>query len=287
MSDCGAGDAMGPAGPSTSALMFVAGIEAPPTVAQSALWFAFAGRELLIYSEGDFVVPSGASLPGLEPLRTQFLGQLDGRPCYSAELVKDFQLPDGMKLEGLRKLYGVLDDDLFAIAGKAYQIMEWDRTHQYCGHCATATTQKPHERAKRCPSCNLVFYPRLSPAMIVLVRRGTALLLARAHRFPLGRYSLLAGFVEPGESLEETVAREVFEEVGIEIKDIRYFSSQPWPFPNSLMIGFTATYVSGEIVPEPAEIADAAWFTKRNLPEVPPKPSIARAMIDWFVEQDL
>ncbi|MGB7416093.1 MAG: NAD(+) diphosphatase [Thermosynechococcaceae cyanobacterium] len=267
---------------------FTPGIEAPQRPSDTALWFAFAGRELLVHCQGESVsLPSGECLPGFTPLRTQFLGFFEGQPCYSAELPLDIEVPSGMKLEGLRRLYGGLSDEVFAIAGKAYQIVEWDRTHQYCGHCATPTTQQPHERVKRCPQCSLVFYPRLSPAIIVLISRGPALLLARAHRFPLGRYSLLAGFVEPGESLEETVIREVREEVGIDVTDISYFGSQPWPFPNSLMLGFTANYVRGEIVPEPAEIADAAWFTKRNLPDIPPKPSIARQMIDWFMAQDL
>lgn len=261
---------------------FVSGIKAPPP-SETALWFAFAGRNLLVHSDGERRLPSGSTLSGATAIRTQFLGTWEGHPCYSAELPTTLQAPSGMALTGLRKLYGVLPDELFAISGRAYQIMEWDRTHQYCGHCATPTTQQAHERAKRCPQCGLVFYPRLSPAIIVLIARGPALLLARAHRFPIGRYSVLAGFVEPGESLEETVMREVQEEVGIQVKNIRYFGSQPWPFPNSLMIGFTADYDSGEIVVEPEELADAAWFTKRNLPEIPPKPSIARQMIDWFV----
>jgi NAD+ diphosphatase len=281
---------MDSAGSSTPAMMppFVPGIAAPQISSEDSLWFAFAGRDLLVDGQGESVsLPSGEIWSsGFTPIRTQFLGLLKGQPCYSAELPTAIKVPPGMRLESLRKLYGVLGDEAFAIAGKAYQIMEWDRTHQYCSHCATPTIQQPHERAKRCPNCSLVFYPRLSPAIIVLISRGPALLLARAHRFPLGRYSLLAGFVEPGESLEETVIREVREEVGLEIRDIRYFGSQSWPFPNSLMVGFTATYDSGEIVPEPAEIADAAWFTHRNLPDIPPKPSIARHMIDWFVAQD-
>jgi NAD+ diphosphatase len=216
-------------------------------------------------------------------VRSQFLGTLDNQPCYSAELPKDTIVPKGMTLLGLRQLYATLDEDLFALSGRAIQIMEWDRTHQYCGCCATLTTQLPHERAKRCPNCRLVNYPRLSPAVIVLISRGEELLLARASRFPAGMYGLIAGFVEPGESLEETIVREVREEVGIEIEDIRYFGSQPWPFPNSLMIGFTATYASGDIVIEPQELVEAGWFSKHNLPQIPPKLSIARKLIDSFV----
>jgi NAD+ diphosphatase len=199
------------------------------------------------------------------------------------ELPKDTIVPKGMTLLGLRQLYGTLDEDLFALSGRAIQIMEWDRTHQYCGYCATLTTQLPNERAKRCPNCRLVNYPRLSPAVIVLISRGEELLLARASRFPAGMYGLIAGFVEPGESLEETIVREVREEVGIEIEDIRYFGSQPWPFPNSLMIGFTATYASGNIAINPQELEDAAWFSKHHLPQLPPKLSIARKLLDWFI----
>lgn len=279
---------------------FIPGI-APLTVQpQPSWWFAFVGNKLLVRAAGKVSeIPKLISLAeiGLVPVRTQFLGTLDGQPCYSAELGKDALAfaqrsegklneviaPDGMILQGLRELYGTLDEDLYVVSGRAIQIVEWDRTHQYCGHCATPTTQLSHERAKRCPKCELVNYPRLSPAIIVLVSRGDEILLARAPRFPPGMYSVLAGFVEPGESLEETVVREVREEVGIEVKDIRYFGSQPWPFPNSLMIGFTATYASGDIVIEPQELVEAGWFSKDNLPQIPPKLSIARKLIDSFV----
>jgi NAD+ diphosphatase len=265
---------------------FIPGIAPPAVQSEPAWWFAFVGNKLLVRLEGTVSqIPNLISLAdiGLVPLRTQFLGTLDNQPCYSAELPKDAVIPEGMTLRGLRELYGTLDEDFFVLSGRAIQIVDWDRTHQYCGHCATPTTQLPHERAKRCPNCGLVNYPRLSPAVIVLISRGEELLLARAPRFPAGMYGLIAGFVEPGESLEETVVREVREEVGIEVKDIRYFGSQPWPFPNSLMIGFTATYASGDIALEPEELADAAWFSKHKLPQIPPKLSIARKLIDWFV----
>ena len=264
--------------------IFIPGI-APPTVqSRPAWWFAFVGSKLLCL-EGTGQIPQLISLAeiGLAPVRTQFLGTLDDQPCYSAELPVDTKAPDGATLRGLRELYGTLDEELFVLGGRAIQLVEWDRTHQYCGHCATPTTQLAHERAKRCPKCGLVNYPRLSPAIIVLISRGEELLLARAHRFPPGMYSVLAGFVEPGESLEETVVREVREEVGIEVKDVRYFGSQPWPFPNSLMIGFTAAYASGDIIIEPQELEDAAWYSKYSLPRIPPKLSIARKLIDWFV----
>ena len=268
---------------------FIPGIAPSEVQSQPAWWFAFAGNKLLVRVEGTVsYIPNLISLTeiGLMPVRSQFLGTLDDRPCYSAELPKDAVIADGMILQGLRELYGALDEDLYALSSRAIQIMEWDRTHQYCGQCATLTTQLPNERAKRCPKCGLVNYPRLSPAVIVLISRGEEILLARASRFPRGMYGLIAGFVEPGESLEETIVREVREEVGIEVKDIRYFGSQPWPFPNSLMIGFTAIYASGNIVIDPQELEDAAWFRKDSLPLIPPKLSIARKLLDWFVSND-
>lgn len=250
--------------------------------------FAFRGSKLLVQSEGKgSQIPSLVSLAdtGLELVRIQFLGTLDHQPCYSAELSSDAAIPNGMALQGLRELFGILDDDLFALCGRAVQIVEWDRTHLFCGHCATPMNQLPTERAKRCPNCGLVNYPRLSPAVIVLIARGEKLLLARAPHFPAEMYSLVAGFVEPGESLEETIVREVREEVGIEIKNLRYFGSQPWPFPNSLMIGFIAEYEDGEIAISPQELEAAAWFGKQNLPKLPPRVSIARRLIDWFITQ--
>ncbi|MEL6470795.1 MAG: NAD(+) diphosphatase [Cyanobacteria bacterium J06623_4] len=254
---------------------------------ESAWWFVCQGSHVLTTVSASPSLPQSHSLEaiGIDPVRTQFLGYLSGQPCVGAELAEDSSIPEGFSLQNLRSLYTQLPDDLFAIAARAVQIVEWDRTHQYCGHCATPTIQLPTERAKRCPRCKLRQYPRLSPAVIMLIHRGSDLLLARAPRFRPGMYSVLAGFVEPGESLEEAVAREVKEEVGIEIKNIQYFGSQPWPFPKSLMLGFVAEYAGGTITPDPKEIEAADWFTKHNLPPVPGKLSIARKLIDWFVAQ--
>jgi NAD+ diphosphatase len=280
------------AGPTT--LTFVSCTAAPEDNHDAAQWFVFQGDRLLVRPRGDaadVLLAADISQFGIVPIRQVYLGYLQDEQrqrihCYGAEIAPDAPLADGLVAEGLRQLYGQLAEPLFALAGRAVQIVSWDRTHQYCGQCGALTETMPHERAKHCPACGLMSYPRLSPAIIIAVVRpteqGKRLLLARNHRFPAGRYSVIAGYVEPGETLEECAQREVLEEVGIRIKDIRYFGSQPWPFPNSLMIGFTAEYASGEFVLEEAEIADAGWFAADALPGLPPKMSIARRLIDWF-----
>ena len=265
---------------------FVPGIVPPEARSEPAWWFVFQESKLLV-DEG----PSGVALPclihitelGLAPLREHYLGRLDHQPCYAVEVAEGTIPPAGMAFNGLRQVYGRLEEDLFWIAARAVQIVDWDRTHRFCGRCGVPLRTKTGERAKECPQCGLLHFPRLAPAIIVLVERGDELLLARSRHFMPGMYSVLAGFVEPGESLEEAVVREVKEEVGIEIKDIKYFGSQPWPFPHSLMIGFTATYASGGISLDDKEIEDAGWFTIDNLPRIPDKISIARKLIDGFL----
>jgi NAD+ diphosphatase len=197
---------------------------------------------------------------------------------------------DGARFEApfevrpLRDLYFALDEDRAAMAGRATQIVEWAMTSRFCGRCATTTERVAGERCTRCPACGLLAYPRIAPAVIVLVTRGDEALLARGARFPMPFYSALAGFAEPGESLEETLAREVREEVGIEVTEPRYFGSQPWPFPHSLMVGFFAQWAGGEIRPDGREILDAQWFRPDALPMVPPRISIARRLIDAWVK---
>jgi NAD+ diphosphatase len=222
---------------------------------------------------------------GLTTLNQHYLGRLNNTHCYAVGLGEGTVLPAGMAFEGLRQVYGRLDEGLFWVAARAVQIVDWDRTHLFCGRCGAPLRTKTTERAKECPTCGQLHFPRLAPAIIVLVERGGELLLARSRHFLPGMYSVLAGFVEPGETLEEAVVREVREEVGVTVKDIKYFGSQPWPFPHSLMIGFTATYAGGEISLSDDEIEDAGWFTVDNLPTIPGKISIARKLIDWFVSK--
>ncbi|ATW28778.1 NADH pyrophosphatase [Candidatus Formimonas warabiya] len=217
-----------------------------------------------------------------EMIRKQYLGRLDGCPCYSAELPEHLSAPEGMTFYDLRGLYGLVEDTWFALAGRAIQIMNWDRTHLYCGHCGAPVEKRTGEYVKVCPRCGQFYYPRISPAVIVAVVKEDQILLARSKQRSFKFYSVLAGFVEPGESLEECVKREVWEEVNVHVKNIRYFGSQPWPFPDSLMIAFTAEYHRGELQADGKEILEAGWFSARDLPPIPGKISISRSLIDWF-----
>jgi NAD+ diphosphatase len=226
---------------------------------------------------------------GAGALRILYLGRLGGTQCWAAELAEGAEAPAGTAWTGLRALYTVLDDTHFALAGRALQLVAWDRTHQYCGRCGTPTALKPDERARVCPACKLTAYPRLAPAIMALVHRRNQdrneLLLGRSPHFPSGMYSALAGFVEPGESLEQCLEREVREEVGVRVQRIRYFASQPWPFPHSLMIAFVAEWRDGEIAPQASEIEEAKWFDVLQLPKLPSRISIARRLIDAVCQE--
>ena len=264
--------------------LFTALVTPPADRTGPALWFAFQGAQILVLrDEQSASLPRAADLRdlGMRPKRSQYLGVLGEQHCFACELEEGSAPPDGMQWSGLRALFGAVDDSLFAIAGRAFQIVDWDRSHQFCGRCGTPTQVKSNERARECPSCKQVHYPRIAPAIMALVRRGRELLLARSPHFAPGMFSALAGFVEPGETLEQTLVREVREEVGIEVANLRYFASQPWPFPHSLMIAFNADYAGGEITPEPGEIEAADWFTLDRLPQaLPSKISISRRLID-------
>jgi NAD+ diphosphatase len=196
------------------------------------------------------------------------------------EISESQALPAGWAPLGLRDLFGLVETTLAALSGRAYQLLEWDRNHQYCSRCGSPNESRKDERSRVCPRCGFTSYPPVSPAIMILVTHGRKLLLARKPAFPQGRYSALAGFVEPGETLEDTVARETREEVGVEVKNIRYFGSQPWPFPHSLMVAFTAEYAGGEIRPDGVEIEEARWFEPDQLPKLPPPISISRRLID-------
>ena len=244
--------------------------------------FVFRGGELLVREpDAALADDSVAGQFQLEPTQVHPVGMLDGVYCRTAWVPPGTPPPEGHAFKGLRSMFGRLDDVTIAIAGRAFQIADWARNHRYCGTCGRPMAKAPTERAMRC-ACGHVAYPRISPAMMTLVKRGDAILLARSVAVPPGgRMSALAGFLEPGESVEDAIHREVHEEVGLRVKDLRYFGSQSWPFPNSLMIAFTAEYAGGDIQVEPSEIAEARWFGPGDpLPELSPRFSISRALID-------
>ena len=241
---------------------------------QAPLRLLFRGNELCVTADGT------DARGGDRQDNDLVIGAFDGRLIVAANAETAHAPPTNARFAGLRSLFGVMSDELVAIAGRAFQIIEWNRSHQYCGVCATPTERAQHERSRKCPACGHTAYPRISPAMMCLVTRGHEILLARNVNFPAGRYSALAGFLEAGESIEEAVVREVKEEVGIQVTEPKYFASQSWPFPHSLMIAYTAEYAGGELAPDGHEIAEAGWFTADNLPQLPPRISIARALIE-------
>jgi NAD+ diphosphatase len=257
---------------------------APPS--EGSLWAVVRDSELLLTSEDASLLRiERVAAAGVDTSSGHFLGSLDGIDCWAVALPPDASEPQGTSFTGLRPLLARGDDELFALAGRALQIVGWDDTHRYCGRCGTPTDRLEGERAKECPACGLLAYPRVSPAVIMRVTRGDKILLARGRRFPQPIYSTLAGFVDPGESLEECVAREVREEAGIEIRGLAYFGSQSWPFPHSLMVGFTAEHAGGELVIDEEEIVDAGWYTRDALPLLPPHGSIARRLIDDYLSR--
>lgn len=248
-------------------------------------WFYFRNEKLLTQGGENNVSICTSSPKQLNvKLRfSQYLGDYEGIDCFVAEPQETFKPGNSMQFSGLRSLFEHLEADLFILAGRAIQVLHWHKEHQFCGKCATAMENRASELAKICPNCRFISYPRLSPAVIMSVVRGDQILLARSPRFTKGMYSTLAGFVEPGETLEEAVKREVREEVNITVQNVRYVASQPWPFPHSIMIGFSADYQSGTIEVDGKEIEDAAWFSIHDLPPLPSKITIARMLIDNFI----
>jgi NAD+ diphosphatase len=265
---------------------FEPGLDPPEPSPADALWFVFRGRELLVGGGGGQVPAQAPDALGLAPLHVHYLGALGSRACFCAEIADACPPPAGHEFRELRALFGRLPEILHGVAGRAVQIVEWDRTHRFCGACATATAPVSGVRARSCPRCGLVNFPRLAPAIIVAVERENEILLGRGPHFPPGIYSVIAGFVEPGESVEDAVRREVREETGVELSDVRYFASQPWPYPNSLMLGFQARWRAGELRIDPSELEDAAWFHRDAMPTIfPGNVSIAQWLIRDFLQR--
>lgn len=261
--------------PEPAALTFTPLVEPPSGEAVASEAMVFSVRGDAVHVEAD---PGDGAVEGA----TLYLGRMGGVDCWAVDLDGDDE-PD-VVVTPLLALHAAVSATEWTVAGRAVQLVNWERTNRFCGRCGVENEPVAGERAKRCPTCGLMAFPRLAPAVITLVTRddGRAL-LGRNANFPVPMFSCLAGFVEPGETLEEAVAREVREEVGVVVGDVRYQSSQPWPFPHSLMIGFRADWHSGDIVPDGVEIAEADWFTPDELPMIPPRLSIARHLIDDWI----
>lgn len=249
-------------------------------------WFIFQNDLLLIRKNNPelFLPP-----PLLTQLKNHFfrqfsLGIFNATQCFCAELMPNILIPSEIELISLRKSFSLFDQHWYDALVKAYSVINWDRNHQFCSRCGKPTDHTPHTFERICSNCNLFFYPRISPSIIVLIKKEHQILMARSPHFHPGTYGLIAGFVEVGESIEQAVHREVKEEVNIQIKNLQYFGSQPWPFPDSLMMGFIAEYDSGEIIIDTKEIEHAGWYSKDNLPGYPSSSiSIAKKLIDYFI----
>lgn len=258
---------------------------------ENAYWFIFKNEKILTQTDGNATKPlliRAQDIPQINIEKALHTGVLNRINCYA---IFD-QTEKGIEITNtewvpLRLSYGKFDYEMFQIYGRARHLLLWAENNRFCGRCGKPLELKSDERCFHCPSCGFASYPKISPAVIVSIEKDGKLLLARSRRFPVQMYSVLAGFVEPGESLEECVKREIREEIGIEIKNVKYFSSQPWPYPDSLMIAFTSEYASGELSIDQNEIAEAAWYNPEDFPAIPGKISISRALIDHFVEQRL
>ena len=234
-------------------------------------------------NQGDLALPQPSQLAQLGDWasRTHPVGLWGERYCQATWCERDTPAPDGCEWRSLRSLLGDLDHGMLGVAGRAGQIAEWARTHRFCGACACPTSLVSGERCFKCAACGMIAYPRISPAMMVLIRKGDHVLLALHTASPSKRFTPLAGFLEAGESIEEAVHREVFEEVGLRVHNLQYFSSQSWPFPHSLMIAFTADYLDGEIRIDASEIAEARWFGPDDeWPERVPHVSVSSILVD-------
>lgn len=269
---------------------FESRITLPPGIDAAGWWYVVGERgAVLVDEKGRPLRAATRPVDGDEP--PLLMGTVEGVPVWAVGAPAlstprpAGDIPDEFRWQPLMGLGAVADEPTWLLAGRAVQLVEWARTHRFCGRCGAPVELAVRERAAHCLRCGLDAYPRLAPAVIVIVERNGEILLARGAGFRGGMFSALAGFVEPGESLEQAVRRELREEVAIEVSDIRYFASQPWPFPHSLMIGFFATWASGELTPDGDEIVEAGWFAPGLFPPIPPPLSIARQLIDEWVRR--
>lgn len=245
-------------------------------------WVLLRGGEMIVAIAETMFLPSSAEPPISIEGDPLYIGIWQGHPCRLARVVKEAVLPDGLTECDLLAGNPELPIDLLSLGGLSRQILHWEDNSRYCSKCGTTMQRLPDEWGKLCPECGAHHFPHIHPCVIVVVRRPGEVLLARKPEWPTGRYSLVAGFLDFAECLEEAVEREVMEETGIKIDNIRYVGSQGWPFPSQLMAGYVADYVSGEVKVEEKELEDAGWYSVDDLPLLPPKRSIARYLIDTY-----
>jgi NAD+ diphosphatase len=253
-----------------------------------AYFFVYQGNNLLWSGNPGIPDPVSRKLwqqSILSALPCFYFGSYQGLPCFAVNYESEAALPEGTEWIGLRSILVEQEAPFFTMAGRGKQILEFNLANRFCGKCGHPTSSHAHEIALHCPGCSHVMYPHVSPCMIVLVTRGEELLLARSARFPNAMYSTLAGFIEPGETIEQAVHREVAEEVGVSIRTPRYFASQSWPFPHQLMIGFHAEYDSGEIRIDDDEIVDARWWHYSALPLTPTKAAMSGMLIADYINR--
>ncbi|MBJ7538941.1 NAD(+) diphosphatase [Marinomonas transparens] len=256
--------------------MLEIGTQVHPYPHQDALYILLHRNQILIEGDNQFLIPFSHFQPNSN-MRPVFCGQWHGQDVFTCRFDS---MPKGFKEINLRDLLFLQDQDNYILLSRAHQLASWDRDHQFCGRCGTAMKDKhPKEHTKICPQCNLRHYPRISPCIIVSIRKDDQILLARGPLSTKGQYSNIAGFVEAGETLEQAVAREIREEVGLEVTNISYTDSQPWSFPHQLMVGFFADYLSGDITPAPGEIEEANWYPIDNLPHTPNLVTISGQLI--------
>jgi NAD+ diphosphatase len=266
---------------------FIPAKNGDPPERDEGTWLLVQDNALLVGEGGEgseWRLPQGPLAEGfartLDPII--HLGTYRGAPCWAAAVPSGVEPPAGLRRESLLPAQTRLADDALSLGGLALQAIHWELTSRHCPRCGAQTSRMRGEWGTRCPRCSYEHYPHLHPAVIVLVRDGDRVLLTRKAFFPKGRYGLIAGFVDAGESLEGAALREVREEVGVEIRDLRYAGSQYWPFPSQLMVAFTATYACGDVTVNRDELEDARWFSIHNMPDLPPKLSIARFLLDRF-----
>lgn len=250
-------------------------------------WFVSVAGQQLLCQEGSqqFIYETSAEKSLLHGDTAHLLGIYNDRPCYAVSISPETAISSGFEWRTLRSFLGQVDDLHFDLAGRACQIINWDQEHQFCGRCGQPTIVSSIDNARTCHNCNKQFFPRISPCVIVVITRDDHCLLARNAAWERHYFSALAGFIEPGETVEQALHREVMEEVGIEVDNLQYFGSQPWPFPGQLMLGFHAAYKAGSIKIDQQEIVEANWWHYQNLPPCPSPYTLSGRLIESFVNQ--